>query len=66
MPDTEAAALLRAILDEFGGSIPRDDASSRTHVASKSLEVAKQGKSSVEDLKKADRASLPQTPTMWR
>lgn len=66
MPNAETAAVLRAVLDELCADISRYDASTRTNVASRLLETARQGKSSLDDLKRAGMQALLQTPTMWR
>jgi len=66
MPDAQTAALLRAILDELCCDIPPFDASTRTNVASQLLATMRQGKSSIEDLKRAGTAALRRSPTMWR
>jgi hypothetical protein len=66
MPDPETAALLRAVLDEICASVSPFDARTRTNVASRLLEVARQGKPSIDDLRQAGRVVLPRTPTMWR
>lgn len=66
MPDAETVALLRAVLDELCASISPFDASTRTKVASKLLEAARAGRSSVEDLKQAGEEVLLRCPTMWR
>jgi hypothetical protein len=66
MPDPETAAVLRAVLDEVCASVSPFDACTRINVASRLLEVAKQGKPSIDDLREAGRVILPKTPTMWR
>ena len=66
MPDAETAAVLRAVLDELCVSISQYDASTRTNVASSLLEAARQGKPSLDDLKRAGQQALLQPPTMWR
>jgi hypothetical protein len=66
MPDAETIALLRAVLDELCASLSPFDASTRTNVASKLLETARSGRSSVDDLKQAGKDVLRRCPTMWR
>jgi hypothetical protein len=70
MPDAETAALLRTVLNELCAGVPPFDACTRTNVASRLLEVARQGKPSIDDLREAGRVALPPTPTspptMWR
>ena len=65
MPDAETAAMLRAILDELCANLSPSDASTRTNVASKLLETARRGASSLDDLRSAGREALRE-PTMWR
>lgn len=64
MPDQETAAL-RAVLDELclGGT---RDTEMRSRVASKLIEAAGQGTSSIDDLREIGRKILLQPPTMWR
>jgi hypothetical protein len=66
MPDAETLALLRAVHDELCASLSPFDASTRTDVASKLLETARNGRSSVDDLKQAGKEALDRCPTMWR
>jgi hypothetical protein len=66
MPDAETAALLRSVLDELCASISPFDASTRTSVASRLLEMSRNGRSSVDDLKEAGKEVLARYPTMWR
>jgi hypothetical protein len=66
MPDAETIALLRTVLDELCASLSPFDASTRTNVASKLLETARNGRSSVDDLKQAGKDVLRRCPTMWR
>jgi len=66
MPDTETAALLRTVLDELCAQLPSFDASTRTNVASRLLDAAKQGRCSLDDLREAGKQGLHKTPTMWR
>jgi hypothetical protein len=66
MPDTETAAMLRAILDELCAETSLSDSFTRTNVASKLLETAREETSSLDDLRNAGRRALRQPPTMWR
>jgi len=66
MPDAETIAVLRAVLDELCVSVPRCDASTRTNVASRLLETASHGNPSLEDLKRAGKQALLQSPSTWR
>jgi hypothetical protein len=66
MPDSETAALLRTVLDELCAQLPSFDAGTRTHVASRLLDAAKQGRCSLDDLRQAGKEALFKTPTMWR
>jgi hypothetical protein len=66
MPDAETTALLRAVLDEVCASLSPFDASTRTDVASKLLETARNGRLSLDDLKQAGQEALLRCPTMWR
>jgi len=51
MFDAETTALLRAVLDEVCETVSRYETSARTHVASKILEVATRGETSLDGLK---------------
>jgi hypothetical protein len=66
MPDSETAALLRAILEELCASVSPFDAQTRTNVASKLLASARGGNPSLDDLRAAGKEALPPAPTMWR
>jgi hypothetical protein len=66
MFDPEAAALLRAVLDELCENVPQFETSTRTRVASKILEAATGSECSIDDLKEAGREALHDAPTMWR
>jgi hypothetical protein len=66
MSDAEIAALLRAVLDEPCASVSPSDASTRMTVASTPRGTAEQGKSLLDDSKRAGREALRQPPTMWR
>jgi hypothetical protein len=49
MFDTETTSLLRAVLDEVCATVSRYETAARTHVASKILEAAARGETSLED-----------------
>jgi len=66
MFDSATTALLRAVLDEVCESVSRSDTGARTHVASKILEAAKKGETSLEGLRQTGREALSRAPTMWR
>lgn len=66
MPDTETAALLRAVLDEVCAEVSPFDTATRAHVASSLLEKTKQADSSLDDLRQVARTALRRPPTMWR
>jgi hypothetical protein len=66
MPDAETVALLRAVHDELCARLSPFDAGTRTEVASKLLETARNGRSSVDDLKQAGKEALCRCPAMWR
>jgi hypothetical protein len=66
MFDAETTALLRAVLDEVCVSVSRYETSARTHVASKILEAATAGETSVANLRQVGRIALSDAPTMSR
>lgn len=66
MFDSATTALLRAVLDEICENVARRESGARTHVASKILEAAVQGKVAPEELRRIGRAALRHAPTMWR
>lgn len=66
MFDAEMTALLRAVLDEVCETVSRYETGTRTHVASKLLECAISGETSVVNLKQVGRRALSEAPTMWR
>ncbi|MCP3416307.1 hypothetical protein [Bradyrhizobium pachyrhizi] len=65
MFDAETTTLLRAVLEEVCENISVFETGARTHVASKILEAAANGRLSIDDLKAAGYNAL-NTPTMWR
>lgn len=66
MLDADTTALLRAVLDEVCENVSRYETLARTHVASKILEAATSGETSVANLKQVGRKALSDVPTMWR
>ena len=58
----ETTALLRSVLDEVCEQVGRYENGTRAHVASKLLEVATGGRQSIDDLRKAGRDALKDTP----
>jgi hypothetical protein len=66
VPDPETTALLRAVLDELCAGVSPYDASIRTDVASRLLETARQGGSSIDDLREAGRQVLLQPQSVRR
>ncbi|MHC2334582.1 hypothetical protein ACVIW0_003871 [Bradyrhizobium sp. USDA 4454] len=65
MLDGETVAVLRAVLDEVCGDVPRSDTTRRTSVASGLLQAVRDGRSSIDELRQAGRAALCSVPTMW-
>jgi hypothetical protein len=66
MFDAETTAVLRAVLDEVCVSVSRYETSARTYVASKILEAAVAGDTSVAKLKQVGRAALSDASTARR
>ncbi len=66
MLDADTTALLRAVLDEVCENVSRYETMARTHVASKILEAARSGETSVANLRQVGRKALSDAPTMWR
>ncbi|WP_349535768.1 hypothetical protein [Bradyrhizobium pachyrhizi] len=66
MLDGETAAVLRAVLDEVCGGVPRSDTTKRTNVASGLLQAIREGRSSIDELRIAGQAALRTAPSMWR
>jgi hypothetical protein len=66
MFDIETTALLRAVLDGVCKNISQYETGARTHVASKLLEAAARGETSVDDLKRIGQMALGHGPTMRR
>ena len=59
MPDTELAAVLRAILNELCVSIPAKDNHTRADVAAALLAAAQDGPASIDELREAGKTALP-------
>jgi hypothetical protein len=66
MFDAETTALLRAVLDEVCEKVSKYETCARTHVASKILEAATRGETTLEDLKRIGQRALGSAPSMWR
>ena len=66
MFDAETTAILRAVLNEVCVSVSRYETSARTYVASKLLEAAMAGDTSVANLKHVGRTALRDAPMTWR
>ena len=64
MLDADTTALLRAVLDEVCENVSRYETMARTHVASKILEAARSGETSVANLRQVGRKALSDAPTM--
>lgn len=62
---SETTALLRAVLNEVCRELPADETGTRTHVASRILEAASRGETSIEVLKQIGQTALTSAPTMW-
>ncbi|KRP84841.1 hypothetical protein AOQ73_40740 [Bradyrhizobium pachyrhizi] len=66
MFDAQTAALLRAVLDDVCQTVSRYETGTRTHVAAKILEAARQGQTTPDSLMRVGRKALSDAPTMWR
>jgi hypothetical protein len=66
MFDAKTTALLRAVLDEVCASVSHYETGARAHVASKILEAATRGETSVDSLRQIGREALSAAPAMWR
>ncbi|MGY3443651.1 hypothetical protein ACVW17_003652 [Bradyrhizobium sp. USDA 4473] len=62
MLDSETAAVLRAVLDEVCGDVPRSDTSRRTSVAFGLLQAVHNGRPSLDELRSAGKAALHSAP----
>jgi hypothetical protein len=65
MPNTEAAAMVRTVIDESRLGDSQPDPEIRNRVASKLIEAIEQGEASIDDLRKVRSKVLPRPPTMW-
>lgn len=65
MLDSETTACLRRVLDELCQGLSPDETGTRTHVASKILEAAWRGETSVEVLRQVGQKALTSAPSMW-
>jgi hypothetical protein len=65
MFNAETTALLRAVLDEVCESVSRHETGARAHVASKILEAAARGETSVDSLRRVGLEALSTAPAMW-
>lgn len=66
MFDAETTALLRSVLDEVCEQVSRSENGLCVHVASKLLEAAVNGGTTIDELKDAGREALRTAPIMWR
>lgn len=66
MFDSATTAILRAVLDDVCQSVSRFETGTRTHVATRILEAARQGETAPDSLKQIGRKALGDAPTMWR
>jgi hypothetical protein len=66
MVDSEIAALLRALIDEFSSDEAAVDSAIRSPIVSKLLEAAGNEDSSVDGSARPGREKLRRVPTMWR
>ncbi|SCB50441.1 hypothetical protein GA0061098_1014153 [Bradyrhizobium shewense] len=66
MFDTDTTALLRAVLEEVCKTIFRREIGARTHVASKLLEAATRGQTSLDDLRQAGSRALSEASVARR
>jgi hypothetical protein len=64
MFDTDTTVLLRAVLEEVCASVSRREIGARTHVASKLLEAARRGQTSLHDLRQAGSRALSEVSAM--
>lgn len=65
MLNSETIACLRRILDEVCKDLSRHETGIRAHVASKILEAASRGETSVEVLRQVGQTALSSAPSMW-
>ena len=65
MFDSDTTNVLRAVLEEVCDSGSKYETGARAYVASKLLEAARGGQTSIDDLKKIGRSALCSAPSMW-
>nr|WP_275190912.1 hypothetical protein [Bradyrhizobium sp. CSA112] len=65
MFDSETTVRLRMVLDKVCKELSLHETGTRTHVASKILEAASGGDTSVEVLKQVGHTALTSAPTTW-
>lgn len=66
MFDSQTTALLRAVLDDVCRTVSLYETGTRTHVASKILEAARQGEMAPESLRQVGRRTLSGAPNALR
>jgi hypothetical protein len=66
MFDAQTTALLRAVHDDVCQTVSRYEIGTRTHVATKILEAARQGETTLEILKQVGHKALTDSPTIGR
>ncbi|QOZ51531.1 hypothetical protein [Bradyrhizobium sp. CCBAU 53338] len=66
MSDNATTVLVRAVLDEDCAHVAVSETGIRARVASKILETAARGDTSVDRLRWGGRRALTDAPTMWR
>jgi hypothetical protein len=66
MFDAQTTAMLRAVFHDVCQTVSRYETGTRTHVAAKILEAAKQGETRQDSLMQVGRKALSDAPTMWR
>lgn len=62
MSGSETTALLRAVLDEVCEKVGRHENGTRTHVATKLLQAAREGRRTVDELREMGREALRTAP----
>lgn len=66
MFDSETTAILCAVLHDVCQSVSRCETGTRTHVATRILEAARQGETTPYSLTQIGRKALVDAPRMWR
>ena len=64
MSDADAAALLRAMLDEICAGLPLSETATRERVAARLRKIVREDCRSLEDLRRVGRNALVHAPTM--